>query len=465
MKQIVRTRIAPSPTGEDLHIGNVYTALFNYAFAKKQGGAFIVRIEDTDQARYVAGTEARILKSLQWAGIKYTEGPDMGGPHAPYRQSERLAFYKKYAEELVSRGQAYYCFCTSKRLESVRKQQQAAGKPTMYDGKCKEIPAATARKLIQTESYVVRLKVPDEGETVVTDMIRGKIRFQNALLDDQVLIKSDGYPTYHLAVVVDDHLMEITHVIRGEDWISSTPKHVILYWALGWQLPYYAHLPLLRNPDHSKLSKRKNPVWTSWYREQGFLPEALVNYLSTLTWSMPDGRDIFSLKDMIQEFKIEHIKTTAPIFNFDKLAWLNGEYIRLLTDTDLIFRLKPFVPPQTPQTLVKKLAPLAKERMKKLSEFTGFLEQFTRFTPVKLDEAQRELVSKLEATLTSILPWKTKAIEAEAKRLVEMEKLPLRDTFMALRLAVTGEKVGLPLFETMEILGKAEVLKRLAKNV
>jgi len=457
----VRTRIAPSPTGDDLHVGNVYTALFNYIWSKKHKGKFIVRIEDTDRLRFVPQTEARILTSLRWLGFDYDEGPDIGGTFAPYRQSERLPIYQKYALKLIEANHAYYCFCTSERLEKLRKQQQEHKLPTMYDGLCKEIPLAEARRRAATEPNVIRLNVPDKGETIFSDMIRGKIHFQNVLLDDQVLIKSDGYPTYHLAVVVDDYLMQVTHVIRGEDWISSTPKHVILYWAFGWTLPYFAHLPLLRNPDKSKLSKRRNPVWTSWYREQGYLPEALLNYLGTMTWSMPDGRDMFSIAEMIEVFDITKIKTTAPIFDLEKLSWLNGQYIRQLPTKELAARLIAYLPKGTDTKLIRKLVPLAQPRMKTLAEFTHYVGPFVSFMPALLSNQEKNITREFVAEYELLLPWKSKKLETAAKKLVTQKNWKLREAFMAVRRAATGEKIGLPLFETLELIGKKEALLRM----
>lgn len=459
MKQLIRTRIAPSPTGEDLHIGSVYMALFNYVFAKKNKGQFIVRIEDTDQERYVKGAEQKMMASLAWVGISHDEGVDTGGPHSPYRQSERLPLYKKYAEELVTKGSAYYCFCTSERLTELRKVQQKNHHPPMYDGLCKRLLPEKALEKSKIEKCVIRLNVPDSGETTFTDLVRGHITFQNNLLDDQVLLKSDGFPTYHLAVVVDDHLMEISHVIRGEEWISSTPKHILLYQMFDWKIPLYAHLPVLRNPDKSKLSKRKNPVWLSWFKHEGFLPEAILNYLGTVTWGVPDGRDIFDVPFMIQTFELTHVKTTAPIFDLTKLTWMNGEYIRAATNDYLYKRLQPFAGKDT--ELVKKLIPLAKERMKTLKEFTLYLKPFTFFSPFSLNSEEKDTVHKFLKLYESVLPWKTKKLEEISKEFLEKEALEIRDAFMALRLGVTGEKVGLPLFETLEILGKEEVVRRL----
>ena len=463
MKQTVRTRIAPSPTGEDLHIGSVYMALFNYVFAKKNLGAFIVRIEDTDRNRFVPAAETKMLESLAWIGIPHDEGPDHPGSYGPYRQSERLTFYKQYVDKLLVMGKAYYCFCTSSRLALLRQEQQRQGKPTMYDGLCKHIAFAKAHELAQTEQYVVRLNIPDSGITTFTDLIRGEITFENVLLDDPVLLKSDGYPTYHLAVVIDDHLMDISHVIRGEEWISSTPKHVLLYQAFGWALPRFAHLPVLRNPDKSKLSKRKNPVWASWFRQQGFLPQAILNYLGTITWSMPSGRDIFSVPEMIKAFHVRDIKTTAPIFDLEKLTWFNGHYIRELSRKELILHLSNFLPRQTDQKLISKLAPLAQTRIKTLAEFAYYLKPFISMDPVTLISEQQNTVLRFLPLLENTLPWKAKQLENEAKKLVTAENLSLSKAFMALRLAATGVKVGLPLFETLEILGKAETITRIKK--
>ncbi len=461
MKQTVRTRIAPSPTGADLHIGSVYMALINYVFAEKNKGQFIVRIEDTDRERFIKGAEQRMLKSLDWVGIPHSEGPDKGGPFAPYRQSQRLHIYQKYAHELVAKGDAYYCFCSPQRLEDMRKQQQQKGQPPMYDGLCKRIPPEESAKRISWEKYVIRLDVPDKGETAFDDIIRGRVVFENKLIDDQVLLKSDGYPTYHLAVVIDDHLMKISHVIRGEEWISSTPKHILLYLSFGWPLPVYAHLPLLRNPDKSKLSKRRNPVWVSWYREQGFLPEAILNYLGTLTWGSADGQEIFSLKDMIRNFSLHKIKTTAPIFDLTKLMWMNGEYIRRTPNSKLKSQIFELFADKYPKDLVEKLIPLAKTRMKKLSEFEYYIKPFSKFNKSSLTKEQKNWISELLGHLEKSTNWNSFDLHTKTQQLIKRNNWQIKDVLMALRMAVTGEKIGLPLFETMEILGKEEVIKRI----
>ena len=469
--KIVRTRIAPSPTGQDLHIGNAYTALINYVFAKKHQGQFLVRIEDTDRTRLVEGSEQNILTSLHWLGLDPDESPEKGGPYSPYRQSERLKTYKEYAAELVKKGHAYYCFCTPERLAQMRKDQEAKHMPPMYDGHCREL--RTQNSELRTKKYVIRLKVPKEGTTTFKDIIRGDISFENKLLDDQVLLKSDGFPTYHLGVVVDDHLMEITHIIRGEEWISSTPKHILLYQFFGWRPPIFAHMPLLRNPDKSKLSKRKNPVWVSWYKEQGILPEAVVNYLATLAWAHPEGKDIFTLEEMIEAFELEDVQTTAPIFDVEKLRWMNGEYIRMKTDTELIKIIDVYmrqidlklVNGQTAVSQItnynmKQILPLVKERMKSLNEFWSLAGFFFE----RPGEFERPIDQKPLAIATQALQssdWNHDAMEKAIRDAAEKVNLKAKDVFMELRVAVTGKTVGPPLLESLEILGREETLARL----
>lgn len=444
----VRTRIAPSPTGADLHIGNAYTALINYVFAKKHGGKFIIRIEDTDRARLVDGSEKRILESLAWLGIPHDEGPDVGGPYAPYRQSERLDLYKKYAEELVAKGHAYYCYCTAERLASMRKDQEAKHLPPMYDGRCKKLKKQNAEK------HAIRLNVPDEGTTIFHDVIRGDISFENKLIDDQVILKSDGYPTYHLGVVVDDHIMKITHIIRGEEWISSTPKHILLYKFFGWDVPQIAHVSVLRNPDRSKLSKRKNPVWVSEYKTKGYLPEAINNYLATMAWSYPGGQDIFSVDDMISKFRLEDIQTTAPIFDVEKLKWMNGKYLHES-------HINEFYNGKYPENKVKQIWPLVRERMKLLTEF----ESLAGFFFARPKEYERPLKKDILAVGQKALKgsaWKHDAMEKSIRDAADAAKLKAKDVFMELRIAITGKTVGPPLLESLEILGKGEALARLA---
>ncbi len=465
MQTPVRTRIAPSPTGEDLHIGNAYTALVNYVIAKKHGGKFIVRIEDTDRTRLVQRSETRILESLTWLGLAHDEGPDKDGPFGPYRQSDRLDLYRKYAEELVEKGHAYYCFCTSERLTQMRADQEARHEPPMYDGRCRELKTQSAswrtKLKSQKEKFVIRLKVPKDGVTTFHDVIRGDISFENKLIDDQVLLKSDGFPTYHLGVVVDDHLMEISHVIRGEEWISSTPKHILLYQFIGWEIPVYAHMPLLRNPDKSKLSKRKNPVWVSWYREQGYVPEAILNYLATLAWAHPDGKDMFSLDDMISTFDLKAVQTTAPIFDTDKLRWMNGEYLRKTQISKVRTQIYDFYNGKYDEDIIEKTLPLVIERMKTLADY-GSLAGFFFHRPNAYERpVDKKLLTIARQSLESS-DWNHEAMESAIRQLADKTGVKARDVFMELRVAVTGKTVGPPLLESLGILGKEDVLQRIS---
>ncbi len=460
----VRTRIAPSPTGEDLHIGNAYTALINWVVAKKNKGQFIVRIADTYRARLVAGSEERILASLNWLGISHDEGTDiLGGPYEPYRQSDRLETYQKHALELIAKGHAYFCFCTQERLGEMRKKQESEHKPPMYDGLCKVIdPKEAAARVAKGEKHVIRLNVPETGTTVFTDLIRGEISFENKLIDDQVILKSDGYPTYHLGVVVDDHLMKISHIIRGEEWISSTPKHILLYQFFGWETPLFAHMPLLRNPDKSKLSKRKNPVWASWFRTEGFLPEAIRNYLALLAWAHPEGKEIFSMDEMMRVFDLTHIQTTAPVFDLEKLRWMNGEYIRAKSDTELKALIVEFgaLEKSAADSVVDKVVPLVKERMKTLSEFAG-LAGFFFERPKKLEKKLDTKLIGLVRNALSSSEWKHAEMETSLRAAAQKDGVAAKDAFMELRIAVTGSSVGPPLLESLEVLGREETLARL----
>jgi len=324
----IRTRIAPSPTG-DPHVGTAYIALFNMAFARKMGGKFILRIEDTDQTRSTPESEKMILDALRWLGLDWAEGPDVGGEYGPYRQSERGDIYADYAKELIEKGHAFYAFETAEELDQMRNEQREQGLQPKYDGRALKLSQEEVQaKLDAGVPYVIRMKIPEEGICRVQDMLRGEIEIDWAQVDMQVLLKADGMPTYHLANVVDDHLMKITHVIRGEEWINSAPKHILLYQYFGWDMPTLCHMPLLRNPDKSKLSKRKNPTSILYYQRMGYLAEAVVNYLGRMGWSMPDEREKFSLDDMIEHFDIQRVSLGGPVFDVEKLSWLNGLWIR-----------------------------------------------------------------------------------------------------------------------------------------
>jgi len=471
----VRVRVAPSPTG-DPHVGTGYIALFNYAFARATGGRFILRIEDTDRARSSAESERQILHSLRWLGLSWDEGPDVGGPCGPYRQSERREIYRRFASELVARGAAYPCFCTPERLAGLRREQRRLKLPTLgYDKHCKTAvpPEEAERRRAAGESHVIRLDVPSDGETVVRDRIRGEVSFPNKDIDDQVLLKSDGFPTYHLANVVDDHLMGITHVIRAEEWISSTPKHLLLYRAFGWEPPVFIHMPLLRNPDRSKISKRKNPTSLLWYEREGYLPEALLNFLALMGWSAPDGREKFSLEEMIADFTWDRVTTSAPVFDLRKLDWLNGAYIREMAPEALARRLRETVLRDHPvgdATLLRTM-PLVQERMKKLTDYLPLTEFIfsdevnpapETLIPKKGDARQAlRVLAASEQAFRTVPEWEAAALEACGRKLVEQLGLKARAVFMTIRVAVTGSTVSPPLFESMEVLGREKTLARL----
>lgn len=460
---MVRIRIAPSPTGFP-HIGTIYQALFDYAFARKHTGKFIVRIEDTDRARLVEGAEDKIYSSLDWFGLVEDESPRKNGPFAPYRQSERLDIYKKYAMQLVETGHAYYCFCTKERLDEVRKQQQAEKKVPMYDKHCRNMPNEQIKsKITNGQPWVIRLKVPENTKIVTQDLIRGEIVFDSNLVDDQVLLKSDGYPTYHLAVVIDDHLMEISHVVRGEEWIPSSPKHVLLYQFLEWSIPIFFHTPVIRNPDKSKFSKRHGHTNVSWYQEQGYLPEAILNYLALMGWSHPDEKDIFSLEEFIKVFDLKDVKPVGPVFDLKKLEWMNGDYIRRTDDGVLKDKILKFYNDQLPADLVGKTIPLIKERIHKLADYQPLCQFFfTRPTEYEVDVTVKvDLLTKVADALEGVTEWQ--AAKIGEKLLATAQELGIKNSefFMVLRVAITGKKISPPLNESMELIGKDESLARL----
>ena len=467
-----RTRVAPSPTG-DPHVGTAYQSLFDYALAHQTGGQFILRVEDTDQGRYDPDSERRIFDSLRWAGLPYDEGPDIGGPYAPYRQSERLPIYRAHAEQLIAAGHAYYCFCTSARLAEMRRLQEARHEPPRYDRLCLTLPPAeVAARLAAGEAHVVRMRMPDEGVTAFADVVRGEIEFENRLIDDQVLMKSDGFPTYHLAVVVDDHLMDVTHIIRGEEWISSTPKHILLYRYFGWDPPVYAHTPLLLNDDRSKISKRKSPEKTrlEGFRERGFLPEALLNFLALLGWSHPEGKEIFDLDEFIRVFSPERLLKAGSIFDMRKLIWMNGEYIRAMSLDELAARVAPYT--QYPLPRVREVLPILQDRLKLLSEFDDLASFFfaephydlALFASKQFDRAAlRAHLAAARAWHESLaVPWDKEIWEAGVRDLAAAHGFKKAgDLFMLLRVAVTGRKESPPLFDTMLLLGRDKTLQRL----
>ena len=459
---MIRTRVAPSPTG-DPHVGTAYIALFNYVFARQSGGKFVLRIEDTDQARARADSEQMIFDALRWLGLAWDEGPDVGGPFGPYRQSERSAIYAKYAAELLEAGHAFRCFCTPERLDDLRAAQRAAGIPQHYDGNCQFIPAdESLARASAGEPFVVRMVVPREGVCIVHDVLRGEIEIAWATVDMQVLLKSDGLPTYHLANVVDDHLMEITHVIRGEEWISSAPKHLLLYRYFGWEAPALLHVPLLRNPDRSKLSKRKNPTGILFYEAMGYLPEALLNFLGLLISSSIEGQEMFDLETLWRErFGVEHISLGGPVFDVAKLDWLNGRYLRELTPAQLVARLQRWA---FGHDRVLAIAALANARMERLSDI-GLLAGFLfagRLTVTPASFAGAKVEGDDLRRALALAMWRLDAertfdkttIESVLKGVSETLGRKFRDLARVYYVAMTGSPTSLPLFDSMELLGR-----------
>ncbi len=458
----VRTRVAPSPTG-DPHVGTAYTALFNYCFARKAGGQFILRIEDTDQARSNPKSQAAILDSLRWLGLSWDEGPDVGGPHAPYQQSLRGEIYRKYAGQLLDQGHAFHCFCTPERLEQLRSEQQRSGLRSGYDGRCMTLSSAEVEKLLAASTpFVVRLKVPREGTCVVTDLLRGSIEIAWETVDMQVLLKRDGMPTYHLANVVDDHLMEITHVIRGEEWINSAPKHLLLYRYFGWTAPVLCHQPLLRNPDKSKLSKRRNPTSLNYYRRIGCLPEALANYLGLMGLSIAEGEEKFTLDAMVEQFDLKNISLGGPVFDTKKLAWLNGRWLREnLTDEEFADRMAAWA---LNREFLLPIVPLIKPRVLLLSDVVPLsafllsgdlnlsLESFRdkKLSPPTIAKA----FARVLATLDELTDWNKDSIAALFKQASDDLQLKLRDLLRPFYVAIAGTPSSTPLFDSMEILGR-----------
>ncbi len=466
----VRVRVAPSPTG-DPHVGTAYMALFNYVFARKTGGQFILRIEDTDRARSRASSEEQILSALRWLGLEWDEGPDVGGPHAPYRQSERGPIYREHAETLITSGKAYRCFCTPERLAELRTEQKAAKAAFGYDRKCRAVAAAESAKRAEAgEKYTVRLAVPTDGRTSWIDRLRGELSFDNKEVDDQILLKSDGMPTYHLANVVDDRAMDVTHVIRAEEWISSTPKHVLLYEAFGWDQPQWIHMSLLRNPDKSKISKRKNPVSIDYYRDAGILPEALRNFLGIMGFSYGDDREKFTLEEMVDVFSWDKVSVGGPVFDQDKLRWMNEQYIHDMTHEQMVDYLLGW---RLSRDNLLRMMPLFRERIKRFDEFIPSAEFFfsgdldyegvkdkLKIPDVKPSQLRKALI-ELVGVYDGLDRFTTELLEAVTREFAEKKQWKTKHLFMVLRLAATGRKASPPLFDTMVVLGKELTRRRL----
>jgi glutamyl-tRNA synthetase len=473
MKNQIRVRFAPSPTGY-LHVGGLRTALYNYLFAKRLGGKFILRIEDTDQSRKVEGAVENLIETLKWSGVEYDEGPDRDGGYGPYVQSQRLELYHKYAQELVSKDKAYHCFCTSERLQEVRQKQLAAKLSTSYDRHCRNVSREEAeRRIAAGEQCVIRMKIPLEGELSFDDVIRGKVTISHKMIDDQVLIKSDGFPTYHLAVVVDDHLMGITHVIRGEEWLSSVPKHILLYQYFGWEVPVLAHLPLLLNPDKSKLSKRQGDVAVEDYRAKGYLKEAIVNFIAFLGWNPGDEREIFLMDQLIKEFSLERVGKAGAVFNIEKLNWLNQQHIKIKSDEDLAQLIKPYLQSVHLTILdegyLLKVIGLLKERLIFPKDFVEMSTYFFN-DPESFDEAgikkywEPETSGQLQLfadRLGSLTDHLHSSIETALRQLAEQLQVKPTKLIHPVRLALSGRTIGPGLFEMIELLGKETTVRRL----
>lgn len=492
----VRVRIAPSPTG-DPHVGTAYIGLFNYAFAKHNQGDFLLRIEDTDRTRFSGDSEQQIFDSMKWLGLNYDEGPDVGGDKGPYRQSERFHIYKEYAEKLVEKGEAYYCFCTSERLQKLRDRQVAMKQAPGYDGHCRNLTAEEVKsKLEAGEAYVIRIRMPYEGETIVKDELRGNIIFENSKIDDQVLLKSDGFPTYHLANIVDDYLMGITHVIRAEEWIASTPKHIQLYKAFGWEEPKWYHMPLLRNADKTKISKRKNPVSLNYYREEGYLREGLLNFLALMGWSLGGDKEIFTLDEMIENFSFDRISLGGPVFDLVKLGWVNNHHMRLKDIDELTKLALPYYIAkgyykdenlsEVEYNKLKRIVEITREgaqTLKELPELSSIYFEDEFELPIideTMNKKERKSIEKLKSSLEAEIGKKSIGLfvekiskqnedisEEEAKTILTELQEELGEgpgaVIMPLRAVVTGKARGADLYTVISIIGKKRTLDRVAR--
>ena len=457
----IRTRIAPSPTG-DPHVGTAYIALFNRCFAHSNGGKFILRIEDTDQARSSHASEDSILESLHWLGLNWDEGPERGGQFGPYRQSERTNIYSEHIDILLKKKKAFRCFCTPERLDQLRKDQLRDKNQVGYDGHCLNLSEEEVFARVEKgDDFVIRMKVPTTGECIFADLLRGEISIKWSQVDMQVLMKSDGLPTYHFANVVDDHLMAISHVIRGEEWINSVPKHLLLYQYFGWEPPIFCHMPLLRNPDKSKLSKRKNPTSIKYYESMGYLPEAVINYLGMMGWTMPSGEEKFSVQQMTSQFDINRVSLGGPIFDLEKLNWLNGKYVREeMSDNEFAEKYAQWA---FPTKKLSDLLPLVRERVDKFSDVMELVNFFLigdlglteqSFQKVKLNKEEILRVFQFSLwRLEGMKEWSNESIQNELQCLSEQLDIKLREFLAPLFIAVTGKPVSISVIESIAILG------------
>ncbi len=480
MDKLLRVRFAPSPTGY-LHVGGLRTALYNYLFARKNNGKFILRIEDTDRNRYVEGAVENLINSLKWAGLDYDEGPDIGGVYGPYMQSQRLNIYKQYAKELINIGNAYYCFCSQERLQKLREEQEKQKLPQVkYDKHCLNLTTEEIEKKIKDKlPFVIRLNVKPNQKIIFNDIIRGQVEFDSNNIDDQILIKSDDYPTYHLANVVDDHLMKISHVIRGEEWLSSTPKHVILYDAFGWERPKFAHLPLLLNPDKSKLSKRQGDVAVEDYRDKGYLKEALINFVALLGWNAGDDREFYYLNELIEAFSLERVNKSGAVFDIVKLNSLNAEHLRRKSNGELLQMLKTelikseFADLSFSDERLLLIIEAMKERVSFVHEFISNCKYFYK-EPEEYELKSIEKNWKPETPdhlrkfinlIAQINNPSKQDYENALTKVAEELNLGKGKLIHPLRLAVSGQSTGPGMFDLLYILGKEEVIKRIEKAI
>lgn len=480
---MVRVRFAPSPTGM-LHVGGLRAALYNYLFAQHNDGAMILRIEDTDQTRYVEGAEQNIIDSFRWVGIEFDEGPHVGGEVGPYRQSERTAIYREHAEMLIERGTAYYAFDTAEELDAMRERQSSAGIAPKYDRSSMRNQFTlgeeeTKRLLDDGAEHTIRLFVPLTGETRTRDLVRGDSSFANRLIDDQILLKSDGFPTYHLANIVDDHLMGITHVIRGEEWLPSLPKHIIMYEAFGWEPPEFAHLPLILSKDRKKLSKRDGSVSVDEFRAKGYLPEALINFIALLGWNPTADREIFTMEEMIEKFELASVNKSGAIFDYEKLNWMNGMYLRALPVDRIAEDLEPALKERrferTDPTYVAAVVDLIRERINFTHEIPDFADYM--FGPITgfdeeyhakqwKDDAPKRM-AELADRLDGLAPveWNVEMIEGVIRGYAEELGIGAGKLIHPIRLSITGKKVGAGMFETMEVLGRETTIERMRSYI
>jgi len=467
----VRVRIAPSPTGH-CHVGTGRTALFNLLFARQQAGVMILRIDDTDRRRSTRESEEGVLEGLRWLGLTWDEGPDVGGPYGPYRQSERLDLYRRYAGELVASGHAYRCYCTEEELEAERTAQAKAGEPPKYSGRCRNLTdQERAEKARTVPNPVIRLRAPDQALTFV-DMIRGAIRSEVGVLGDFIIMKADGMPTYNFATVIDDHLMAISHVLRGNEHISNTFPQLAVYHALGWEPPRFGHLNLQLNPDRTKISKRRGAVYVGEFRQMGYLPEAMVNFLALQGWNPGDNREIFTFSDLVAAFSVERCTSANAVFDLQKLDWLNSQHIRSLAPADLARRLVPMLaeagliaplPDLAALAKLEAIVPLIQERLKRLDEAPALIDFFFQRPAAVAEPADPALLAAVHDRLAALPEWSAPAIEPALRDLATERGLKPGALFMPIRLAVSGRTVTPPIFETLAALGRDETLARLSR--